>query len=375
MDEVSSPVKLKQPAKKRRLSVNKDRCLVCGKGNGKLVNPQNIGKQTFIKAFKQRGTCAGMDTLQLTSMVDADNCVFLDDFSAGIRWHKNCYASYTSKQNISNSFIVNTTVDSLPITLNLSESYSTRSKRNTSIDWKKVCLYCEQTKYRGESELKKVEYEKFWQTLEKKCDEKEDTDLRLKIGGDFSVLPALEARYHNKCHSAYIKSDYVKVGTSGEYDGAFNVFLQYISPLLKSGRALQMSSLTKKFKDILREHSDVSEDQTNSFRTSTLKAKMDKHFSASIIITDQKQRNSSQIVYSSDIQLIDVINSAAEYKALSDFEFGCKPANGLDSSILHKAANILKSDIDKVKGIDIYPLNKIWLATGYFKRKGKINIA
>ena len=62
-----------------------------------------------------------------------------------------------------------------------------------------------------------------------------------------------------------------------------------------------MSSLTKKFKDILREHSDVSEDQTR-----TLKAKMEKHFNASIIITDQKQRNSSQIVYSRDIQLIDI---------------------------------------------------------------------
>ena len=77
----------------------------------------------------------------------------------------------------------------------------------------------------------------------------------------------------------------------------------------------------------------------------------------SIIITDQKQRNSSQSVYSSDIQLIDVINSAAEYKALSDFEFGCNPANGLDSSVLHKATNILKSDIGTVKGIEIYPLN------------------
>ena len=98
---------------------------------------------------------------------------------------------------------------------------------------------------------------------------------------------------------------------------------------------------------------------------------MEKHFNASIVITDQKQRNSSQIVYSSDIQLIDVINSAAEYKALSDFQFGCNPANGLDSSILHKAANILKSDIDKVKGIDIYPLNPQDIS----KEKGKINIA
>ena len=84
---------------------------------------------------------------------------------------------------------MNTTIDSL---INLSESYSisTHSKRNTSIDWKKVCLYCEQTKYRGESVLKKVKYKTFWQTLEKKCDEKENTDLRLKIGDDFSVLPA-----------------------------------------------------------------------------------------------------------------------------------------------------------------------------------------
>ena len=96
MDEVSSPVKLKKHVKRRRLSVNKDRCLVCGKSNGKLVNPQNNGKRTFIKAFKQRETCAGMDTLQLTSMIDVDTCVFLDDFSAGIRWHKSCYASYAS---------------------------------------------------------------------------------------------------------------------------------------------------------------------------------------------------------------------------------------------------------------------------------------
>ena len=51
----------------------------------------------------------------------------------------------------------------------------------------------------------------FWQTLEKKCDGKEDTDLRLKIGGDFSVLPALEARYHNKCRSAY----HIRLCTNG----------------------------------------------------------------------------------------------------------------------------------------------------------------
>ena len=73
-----------------------------------------------------------------------------------------------------------------------------RSKRNTKIDWKKVCFLCEQTKYHGETQLRNVEYQKFWETLETICKEKGDTDLMLKIGRDFSALPAMEARYHIK---------------------------------------------------------------------------------------------------------------------------------------------------------------------------------
>ena len=45
-------------------------------------------------------------------------------------------------------------------------SRCTRSKRNADIDWKKVCFICEQTKFHGESKLKRVELEQFWLRLE-----------------------------------------------------------------------------------------------------------------------------------------------------------------------------------------------------------------
>ena len=153
------------------------------------------GKKTFITVFKLRGTCKGLDVLELSSLIDFDNQCFKDHVSDSVRWHKNCYSSYCSQRNISSS--VSTDVMYTDVKVASSSNRSSRSKRNVNIDWKKVC---EQTKIRGETELRKVEYETFWTTLERKCKEKGDTDMLLKVGNDFSALPALEARYHNKCH-------------------------------------------------------------------------------------------------------------------------------------------------------------------------------
>ena len=53
----------------------------------------------------------------------------------------------------------------------------------------------------------RVEYEKFWKTLESVCDKKRDHFLCLTIGGK---LLALEAMFHKECHSAYTKDTYQK---------------------------------------------------------------------------------------------------------------------------------------------------------------------
>ena len=74
-----------------------------------------------------------------------------------------------------------------------------------AIDLKKKCMFCDKTNYKGNKTLIRVEYETFWKTLDKIAKEKNDHDLRRKVGGDFSKLPALEARYHKNCHAAYTK--------------------------------------------------------------------------------------------------------------------------------------------------------------------------
>ena len=81
----------------------------------------------------------------------------------------------------------------------------TRSKLNSSINFKKVCMFCEKEKHKGCKSMVRVEYQRFWETLDTFCTKRDDNYLRLKVCGDFSKLPALEARYHKSCHAAYIK--------------------------------------------------------------------------------------------------------------------------------------------------------------------------
>ena len=68
-------------------------------------------------------------------------------------------SSYCSQHNISSS--VSTDVMSTDVKVASSSNRFSRSKRNVNIVWEKVCLFCEQTKIRGETELRKVEYETF----------------------------------------------------------------------------------------------------------------------------------------------------------------------------------------------------------------------
>ena len=80
-----------------------------------------------------------------------------------------------------------------------------------AIDLKKKCMFCDKTNYKGNKTLIRVEYETFWKTLDKIAKGKNDHDLRRKVGGDFSKLPALEARYHKNCHAAYTKRSVEKM--------------------------------------------------------------------------------------------------------------------------------------------------------------------
>ena len=74
----------------------------------------------------------------------------------------------------------------------------------------------------------------------------------MKIGGDFTKLAALEARYHETCHTLYIK-EYTYTKKQNDlalYDNPFiNFDNEYFNQLIKSGRAVNMQTLLQKIRN------------------------------------------------------------------------------------------------------------------------------
>ena len=107
-----------------------------------------------------------------------------------------------------------------------------------AIDLKKKCMFCGKTNYKGNKTLIRVEHETFWKTLDKIAKEKNDHDLRRKVGGDFSKLPALEVRYPKNYHAAYTKCSVEKMTHKNHYDEAFSNFTPYLDELLTTSELL-----------------------------------------------------------------------------------------------------------------------------------------
>ena len=85
--------------------------------------------------------------------------------------------------------------------------------------------------------------------MDKIAKEKNNHNFRRKVGGDFSKLAALEARYHKNCNAAHTKRSVEKMTHKNHYDEAFSDFTPYLVDLLNDFRAIKLSSLLTKYID------------------------------------------------------------------------------------------------------------------------------
>ena len=351
-----SPLKLQSERIKRQKIIDESKCLICNK-SGKLTSPYLI-----ILCFFQRPESKD-DNLGIKCFINKETNSFQDDIYSSIRWHKVCYASFTSKKNMTSALKhMDDNVFKGQCSADSSEP-STRSKVCTNIDFKSVCFFCEKITRKNDRKLVRVQWPNFLESLEEKCSEKEDHNLRMKIDGDFSKLPALEARYHKDCHALYMKNKLSSSGGKNPYDEAFDRLVDYLVPLLYNGRATEMSNLLDKYKEFLSEIESEDDIDPTSYRTEHLKARMQKHFGQTIAFADQKRKTSSQIVYSSSIDMKDVINIASDYKeASNDLKVigeveDIQNDAGLDSydRVLFYAGSVVKAEIKNVTGINTAP--------------------
>ena len=189
--------------------------------------------------------------------------------------------------------------------------------------------------------------------IERCCRERKDYDLERLIGGDFSKLPAVEAKYHRNCYNMYLKKTTTVKSKDTIHDICFKLLVdEKVDPALSDGRALNINTLLTQFKEYLK---DKEYDDYDAYTSQKLKQRLVKHYGSSICVT--QEINQTQSIYSSNTCITEVINIAANYKQMIKDRELIENVDVRTEQLIERVVGILKSDIQNVKGIPILPLD------------------
>ena len=157
-----------------------------------------------------------------------------------------------------------------------------------------------------------MQYDNTMDKIERCCRERKDYDLERLIGGDFSKLPAIEAKYHRNCYNMYLKKTTTVKSKDTIHDICFKLLVdEKVDPALSDGRALNINTLLTQFKEYLK---DKEYDDYDAYTSQKLKQRLVKHYGSSICVT--QEINQTQSIYSSNTCITEVINIAANYKQM-----------------------------------------------------------
>ena len=163
------------------------------------------------------------------------------------------------------------------------------------------------------------------------------------VNGD---LIAMEAKYHKNCFATYVSKKSTLGLAKGEavdstHERALQELVTDLNAGIEQGRAYDMMSLNP-----------------GSYTTQNLKIRLQKHFSDidAIVFHQPAERSKSELVYSSGVNVQDILNAWAVFKSPAT---GNESVNDeiLQSSEILRVASLIKQEIRKCTGIPTRPLN------------------
>ena len=113
--------------------------------------------------------------------------------------------------------------------------------------------------------------------------------------------------------STKLKSD----DTNSLYDKAFENFATYFEKTMKDVNALRMDIVFQTYQQNLTD-AGVKDEDAARYTNAKLKARILRRFGNSVRFVDQKHKNEPQVLYSSDVDIKELINFANEYKKALD---------------------------------------------------------
>ena len=140
------------------------------------------------------------------------------------------------------------------------------------------------------------------------------------------------------------------------FDEAFNQLVKTITPEINNGKAYDMNSLLAMFKKELEKLCNAGE----SYTKQKLKARLVANYKKDLVFHQPPQQSKPEIVYSSSISLVDVINAAINGPPPDTSS--CMSAEKMNASTseffnIYAVATQVRQEIMKLKGIDINPLD------------------
>lgn len=349
-NQESPGIKLK--SKRLRLGTNFEKCIKCqtSKAHEKL----QTGMQSSVVKFIQCAKLRNDDVFKRLEPDLTDNGQSLAE-SVSVKWHKSCYSSYTSNENV--RYQVS---EIPPQEVTIPPSTPTLRSTTASINWK-LCLVCQQVKCKGEKDLTLVVTKQVFTTLMQAAEHRRDEQMLTRIRNE--DLIAVEAKYHRGCYQRYtviVSSSKSSTGDEkSKYDEAFFNFIVEIGHKLSDeGRAYDMSTLLSMYKKHLTE-AGIDKDTADTYKAQNLKKRMIHKYGEKIAFHSQFVKNKAELVCSASLNLGEIINLLAELKDVQETSSRSTSSSETDTynQVLYHAAVILRNEIKNVSGIETKPLN------------------
>jgi hypothetical protein len=203
-------------------------------------------------------------------------------------WHKSCYASFRSKQNL---LIITkrNSVDEQPDQPDNANVPTTRTEV-PKVDWTK-CIFCQSCKREN---VHQVQSKEVHRAINKIAEQ--DHYLKCRIGDN--DLIAYEAHYHKSCKYQAENKQATDISSQTESESISNdtAWLRLADILdfgFQQGHIFQMDAIVTKYTQIL---SDCGADDQN-VRSDMLKVKLKNHFGESISFRNQRNPNQPSLVF------------------------------------------------------------------------------
>ncbi|CAB4025743.1 Hypothetical predicted protein, partial [Paramuricea clavata] len=285
---------LPKPAKRLKKLTCFDKCIFCQTGNANLRVAKPSSLEKVVSALKQRQD-------EVSQRLTPNDLCHVE--GKHVLWHSSCYEAFTSKQNLqfSESKTSNNPVD-----------VKVGKRGGTLFDWSK-CMFCRNATRKKDRNLINIVTFEACSTIKESVEARVDHQLLDVLQSVNYDLIAAGGKYHKACHASYVSKVNIKrmqrdTSTIDEnpFDEAFNQLVKTITTEINNGKAYDMNILLAMFKKDFEKLCNAGE----SYMKQKLKARLVAHYKEDLVFHQPPQQSKPEIVYSSSISLVDIINAA-----------------------------------------------------------------